>query len=44
MEKIDSNNNDTLLNGTPDSDYNLLMSAMQVSVSKQMLADDFTMV
>ena len=44
MEKNESNKNDTLLNGAVDSDYNLLMSAMQVSVSKHLLDDDFTMV
>lgn len=44
MEKNESNKSDTLLNGVVDSDYNLLMSAMQVSVSKHLLDDDFTMV
>ena len=33
MEKNELNKNDILMNGAVDTDYNLLMSAMQVSVS-----------
>lgn len=44
MEKNELNKNDILMNGAVDSDYNLLMSAMQVSVSKHLLDDDFTMI
>ena len=44
MEKNELNKNDILMNGAVDTDYNLLMSAMQVSVSKHLLDDDFTMI
>ena len=44
MEKNELNKNDILMNGAVDTDYNLLMSAMQASVSKHLLDDDFTMI